>query len=66
MEVINYDVDHLTMVEKLDGGVVRGGNKISKELKDKFIMVGIKEANERKECGTCKKNKYRIIKPTLI
>lgn len=36
MEVINYDVYFSTMVEGLNGGVVRDDEEVGKELKNEF------------------------------
>lgn len=41
IEVVSYDVDYLTMVERLKGGVVESNNEIGKELKDKFKIIGM-------------------------
>lgn len=66
MAIVNQDANLLTVVERLEGGVDKGNNYIGKELKDKFRMIGITQANERKEFGKGEKVCYRIGKHTLV
>lgn len=66
MEIIRINGNHIIMNMDLEKRVVRNDNKIGKELKQKFGVVGKGKANERQESVVDEEVRNKKVKLILV